>query len=263
MSELNFMHENIFGIYNYCDRWCEECQYTNRCLLFKQEAEREIKYLLKDENITDDEHFSKVLADELQDAEKIFNQNSDMENSYDYSEDDDELEFGGEDDDEFDNLFDGNGTNQNDKRRELNPLIHLAEEMLKELEAYCELAKKRFPQEIEINDVANPIIKKLQILEWYLPQAAVKIRMCFWEKLQLEKAKEKNLREINEEMLNVSSRIVYLGIEKSITALKEILTLGNEFTEETKLFLSTVKMVRKMFIEEFPNGQNYKRPYFD
>ncbi len=27
----------ISGIYNYCDRWCERCQFTSRCLLYAQE----------------------------------------------------------------------------------------------------------------------------------------------------------------------------------------------------------------------------------
>ena len=27
----------ISGIYNYCDRWCERCQFTSRCLVFAQE----------------------------------------------------------------------------------------------------------------------------------------------------------------------------------------------------------------------------------
>src|SRR5215471_1674643 len=27
----------ITGIYNYCDRWCERCGFTSRCLLFAQE----------------------------------------------------------------------------------------------------------------------------------------------------------------------------------------------------------------------------------
>lgn len=28
----------IEGIYNYCDRWCERCAFTSRCLLYAQEA---------------------------------------------------------------------------------------------------------------------------------------------------------------------------------------------------------------------------------
>ena len=29
----------IPGIYTYCDRWCERCAFTSRCLQFRLEAE--------------------------------------------------------------------------------------------------------------------------------------------------------------------------------------------------------------------------------
>jgi len=66
------MHENISGIYNYCDRWCEKCLYTNRCLLFKQEAEREIKHLLKEENKNDSEEPALDVSNEMKEEEKFF-----------------------------------------------------------------------------------------------------------------------------------------------------------------------------------------------
>ena len=31
---------NIPGIYNYCDRWCERCPFTSRCLNFKMSEEK-------------------------------------------------------------------------------------------------------------------------------------------------------------------------------------------------------------------------------
>lgn len=34
----------ISGIYNYCDRWCERCAFTARCLNFAQLAELEARY---------------------------------------------------------------------------------------------------------------------------------------------------------------------------------------------------------------------------
>ncbi len=33
--------ELIPGIYNYCDRWCERCDFTSRCLQFQMEREEE------------------------------------------------------------------------------------------------------------------------------------------------------------------------------------------------------------------------------
>ena len=68
MSELNFMHENISGIYDYCDRWCEKCSYTNKCLLFKREAERNIKHVLRDEDPNNPKVYSKDIAESFQEA---------------------------------------------------------------------------------------------------------------------------------------------------------------------------------------------------
>ena len=262
MSELNFMHENIPGIYNYSDRWCEKCSYTNRCLLFKKEAKREIKHLLKNENESDAEHYSKLVVDEMEDMEKLFGQNSNSEDFLDSLDDNEDFDFDDEDGDL--EKFDEEDDNEIDNpEKSFNPLIHLSEEMFSELEVYYDTAKKHFPEEIEKYDTTNPLITNMQILSWYIPQISVKIRMCFWGKKQLEKAKGKITREVEEEMLNVTSRIVYLGIEKSLAALNGILLQQKELEIETQLFLSTIKMIKKMFLEEFPKGQSYKRPYFD
>jgi hypothetical protein len=45
-AERALMHasqdpDNIEGIYNYCDRWCERCSFTGRCLSFKMSAARD------------------------------------------------------------------------------------------------------------------------------------------------------------------------------------------------------------------------------
>jgi hypothetical protein len=37
LLELAGNPEFISGIYNYCDRWCERCQFTSRCLLYATE----------------------------------------------------------------------------------------------------------------------------------------------------------------------------------------------------------------------------------
>ncbi len=33
--------DNIEGIFNFCDAWCERCTFTNRCLNYKMRAEFE------------------------------------------------------------------------------------------------------------------------------------------------------------------------------------------------------------------------------
>ena len=37
LIELAQNPDFISGIYNYCDRWCERCQFTSRCFLYATE----------------------------------------------------------------------------------------------------------------------------------------------------------------------------------------------------------------------------------
>jgi hypothetical protein len=41
LTELAANPNFISGIYNYCDRWCERCPFTSRCLVYAQEKEDE------------------------------------------------------------------------------------------------------------------------------------------------------------------------------------------------------------------------------
>jgi len=36
LAELAGDPRFISGIYNYCDRWCERCNFTSRCLVYEQ-----------------------------------------------------------------------------------------------------------------------------------------------------------------------------------------------------------------------------------
>src|SRR5204863_4417350 len=41
LIELAGNQNFISGIYNYCDRWCERCPFTSRCLVYASEKEDE------------------------------------------------------------------------------------------------------------------------------------------------------------------------------------------------------------------------------
>src|SRR5258708_37804689 len=41
LTELAGNPDLISGIYNYCDRWCERCPFTSRCLVYATEKEDE------------------------------------------------------------------------------------------------------------------------------------------------------------------------------------------------------------------------------
>ena len=70
-------------------------------------------------------------------------------------------------------------------------------------------------------------------------------------------------KEIELDILNVNSRIAFVGIEKCINALTNIYELKQDVQQETLLLLSTAKKIKEMIANEFPNVFTYKRPYFD
>jgi hypothetical protein len=262
MNELNFMHENISGIFNYCDRWCEKCTYTNRCLLFKQEAEREIKHILRDENKNDPDVLAKDLADDFKEAFDHINK---------FMDDDEESEaFDFDEDNEVDDafekeLFDDESDDDERPSKFLrnanNPLIVLSEKLFNDFYDYYDRLKLH--NELDEKNPQNVLQQNLDTLGWYTPQISVKIRMSFWNKHKLSKSKDPEFAEIDEEMLNVSSRIAFIGIENCISALNNLLQQKPGLESEILGLLSTTKHIKQLFVEEFPAALTYKRPYFD
>ncbi|MDP2363618.1 MAG: hypothetical protein Q8M94_07605 [Ignavibacteria bacterium] len=271
MNELNFMYENISGIYNYCDRWCEKCSYTNRCLLFKQEAEREIKHILRDEDENDPEVLAKDLADDFKDAFDHINKFMDEEDEeyeefekddFDFDEEDYE-DDDSEDCDFFKKEIDDDERPSTFLKNADNPLILQSEKLFKDFYKYYDLLKSKFPNDIEEKNSQNFLQQNLDTLGWYTPQIHVKIRMCYWNKHKLSKSKDPELIEIDEEMLNVTARIAFVGIENCINALNNLHQQKLGLESETLFLLTTTKQIKEMFVEEFPTAFTYKRPYFD
>jgi len=58
----------IAGIYNYCDRWCERCRFTDRCRVYDQEQKQLERHLLRGEDPDDPAVFMQDVADSLSEA---------------------------------------------------------------------------------------------------------------------------------------------------------------------------------------------------
>jgi len=265
------MNEEIFisGIYNYCDRWCEKCFYTNRCLLFNQEIDMEIKQILRDDDKNNPNIMDEDMKNSLHSAFKNINKFMDEEDEqyeefemddFEFDDDNDETEFEKEffkekiSDEERPSTFLKNAD---------NPLILLSEKLFNDFYKYYDLFKSKFPDELEEKNSQSPLQQNLDILGWYTPQLHVKIRMSYWNKHKLSKSKDPEFAEIDEEMLNINSRIAFIAIEKCIAALNFLYQQKTELQKETKALLNNVLQIRNIFIEEFPNAPTFKRPYFD
>jgi len=266
MNELNFMHENISGIFNYCDRWCEKCSYINRCLLFKQEAEREIKHILWDEDKNDPDLIAKDLADDFKETfAHINNFMCEKDEVFEeFEKDDYEDDFVDEDEDGFfKEEIDKAERPSTFLENSENFLILLSEKLFRDFYKYYDHLRLKMPDDLEENNPQSVLRQYLDTLGWYTPQINVKIRMCYWNKHKLSKAKDPEIAEMDEEMLNVSARIVFVGVENCINALKNLPQQKLESESEIVSLFTMIKQIKEMLINEFPMVLTYKRPYFD
>ena len=264
MNNKNF----ISGIYNYCDRWCEKCFYTDKCFLYRQEAEMQIKRILKDKDGAGVELSAKDIEDSFKETLKLLNDDKDDTQS-EASFDDFDIE--GEDDSNDDSDFFSNLNNTNDDEdvpsfglRDIkHPLIDLTNNLFNDFSNYYDFVKVKYPAEVELKDTQSVFQQNLEILGWFTPQILVKSKLCVWSKKNLEKLDDDFQREIDEDIQNVNCRIAFVGIEKIINALNNILKLKPDLQSETKELLSLAKIIKDLFAAEFPNSASYKRPYFD
>lgn len=257
------MSKLIPGIFNYCDRWCEKCDYRDRCRLFQTETERNIQHILNDEDPNDPEIVARDIKESLEDTMAMLEAQMEIEG---ISKEDLE-DFEDEDSKYFIDDFDdeqGKVTESGQIVRTPHPLSLLADDFFKDVMAYFDKKKPSFYQNEDDDEPVNdPIYEELKILMWYSPQIAVKTRMCAGSKAKIEDVNDEDEIEFETEMMNVNSRIAYTGIEKCLTSLQKIYDVEIDFQDDVLSQLSLMKKMRDEFAREFPAVHSFKRPYFD
>lgn len=257
------MSKLIPGIFNYCDRCCERCDYRDRCRLFQTETERNIQNILNDEDPNDPNIVARDIKESLEDAMAMLEAQMEIEGiskeDLEDTEDEDSKYFVDDIDDEQSEV-----TESGKIVRTPHPLALLADNFFNDIIAYFNKKKSSFYQGSEDHEPANnPIYKELKILLWYSPQIAVKTRMCVGSKALLENLEDEDDIEFENEMMNVNSRIVFTGMEKCLTSLLKIFDLEQEHTGELLALLAAIKKMKDEFAAEFPAVYTFKRPYFD
>jgi len=66
LDELADNSRMISGIHNYCDRWCERCEFTDRCLNFALDREEKKEAEASETGVDDSEAATKVVEQGLQ-----------------------------------------------------------------------------------------------------------------------------------------------------------------------------------------------------
>jgi hypothetical protein len=228
----------ISGIYNYCDRWCERCNFTSRCLTYEQ---------LPESSKSDD-----PAAHDLNNAKfweelgEMFNETRQMIE-----------EFAAERGIDLTSVEAEAAVEEHRERRKSareNKLTRMAER-------YIHIAKEWLEREDDDLEEAARFDEALQdaleVIRWHQFMPAVKIARGFMRTdLGVEEDPIQNDS-------NGSVKVALIAIDRSIAAWGRLSSLLPEKAGVILPMLAHLEALRRHTEQAFPNARDFIRPGFD
>jgi hypothetical protein len=233
LTELANNPDLISGIYNYCDRWCERCPLTSRCLVYATEQE------------DDDSPQSRDLRNEAfwRKLSAIFQETREM--IVDWAQNAG-IDF---------NAFAEEDEARHKRKRQLvdnHPLTRAGKK-------YANTATdwfREFDQMLEVSDAEDA----REVIQWYQYQIAVKtIRALSGRKEELEDPEIADFPRDSDG----SAKVALIGIDRSIAAWRMMqLSLPDRVESIVPLILQ-LERLRLRLEKSFPQARAFVRPGFD
>jgi len=231
LTELANNPDLISGVYNYCDRWCERCPLTSRCLVYATEQEDND---WRENHDIRNEAFWKKLSKIFQDTREMINEwASDAGVNLTAPIEDDHT--------------------HHKRKRQLvdnHPLTKAGKK-------YANAASdwfREFDQTIEINELG--VTDAREVIQWYQYQIAVKtIRALSGQNEEFEADFPKDS--------DGSAKVALIGIDRSIAAWRMLqLSLPEREESIVPLILQLDSLGRRLE-KGFPEARDFIRPGFD
>jgi len=246
--------EHISGIYNYCDRWCERCPFTSRCLNFEMSEEK-----FGDLQSTDvtNEAFWEKLGETLHETLTMVKEMA-AEKGIDLDAIDIEEEQAG-------------------RRFVENSVAHMTTHLAK---SYISMTNDWFDANVYIYEDdggafeaisapnsthstprkdTRPLIDGVDVIRWYQHQIYVKLKRAY-HSIQDEKLEE--LDDFPKDS-DGSTKVALIGIDRSISAWGEILKFLPDQEEKILGIVAHLERLRNRTEADFPDARAFVRPGFD
>lgn len=241
----------ISGIYNYCDRWCERCSFTSRCMNFAMADEQ-----FPDQESHDirNEAFWQRLSETLQMTLELVQEMAERE---------------GIDLDAVDVEEQAEQESLNDELARTHKCCRMGKaysEMVDEwfdaVKEFSEKSEDAIKVEIQVSDPLGRSAtckEALEVIRWYQYQIHVK----------LIRAVRGTLREHHESLdefakdSDGSAKVALVGIDRSIGAWGELRTCFFEHEDKILDILVHLEGLRRNVEEVFPAAREFIRPGFD
>lgn len=233
-DESNF----ISGIHNYCDRWCERCEFTERCRVFEADQET-----TDDEKDIGNEAFVRNLTNILAQAQAMLLEKA--------------AEFGIEiSEDEIEKT-----AAKRERKRgavKVDELARLADEYAWSCRPVLEAREQWLAASLVDEEVQAEV---LRVLYWYQFFISAKVQRGLGG--ILDEDGETDFDEISDAQsdANGSVKIALIAIERSILAWTYLLD-----KENSQIIKPLIQMLEETLLlaeEKFPNTRDFVRPGFD
>jgi hypothetical protein len=253
LKELAANPNHIIGISRYCNRWCERCPFTSRCLLYSMEKEEAGDD--PEANDIENNKFLESISDNFKLAEEML-----KEDAARFDIDTDNLP----DNPEFDKLLHDRheAAHNHPLSKQANHYLMSVHEWLKESDNLMKRKKKEISMKpkIDLTDI-DKVKDSIEIIQWYFMQINVKLVRAFSSRFMDEAEGWDEEGEPKDS--DGSAKVALIGIDHSIEAWSIMLT---QFPEEENVMLDMLvqlEKLRKSAENEFPEARSFKRPGFD
>lgn len=249
LTELARNPDLISGIYNYCDRWCERCPLSSRCLLYASEQE-------DDDNSPEsrdiqNEAFWRKLSSIFQETREMV-----MEWAQDAGVDLDEIKE--EDEPQL-----------RKKRRQADnhPLAKAGKNYANGASDWF----RDFDQLVQISDQAateadieeaERLIDAREIIHWYQYQIAVKTIRALSSKDEEREFEQENEDEFPRDS-DGSAKVALLGIDRSTAAWRLMQLSVPDRADSIVPLILQLERLRNRIERQFPEARDFVRPGFD
>ncbi len=234
----------IPGIYNYCDRWCERCRLSHRCMVYAMEKD-ELDQLSTLE-LADETYWKKLISA----LDKIMAKlRSDFEQAgIDFDEDACRML-----------------TQAARERNKAHPLSREAQRYAKQVKAWMSKAKHHFGAKIDelyqrlqlgldeasIADDSDQIVEAIDVIVWYQHEIHIKTLRALAQSA------------IEQQTSDGAAKVALLCIDDSIRAWNTLRQQLPDKSDELLTFLASLSRLKKEIERRFPHARGFKRPGFD
>lgn len=248
---------NIPGIFNWCDRWCERCPMTARCTLFQQEQENKA---ILDSDLSQDDKMEKLKEKMMESFEML-------------SESEDEFEFDLDDIDEEEQEEAMHEHEINELKIDIHPISDLSEAYMKESMEWLRNKRKdpayqpyfqiMYAEKKDYSLLSNEfkkVLGHLEAIQWYQTMIPVKCRSAFnylsdksfWDEYS-----------VTERAYNGTAKVALICVQNSINAWQGMLFWSKDEENFILPLLDKLVEIKQMLEDEFPDAYKFIRPGFD